>query len=295
MYDSSQNGMTRKGKRLHKIILVILLFIFQFNFSQNMDSPQKGIVKGNKGKFFASWGWNRSSYSKSDIHFRGNGYDFILNDVKADDKPNPFGIKFFSPGDLTLPQTNYRLGYFFKDHYNIILGVDHMKYVMRQNQEVSIDGNIQIGNPDFDGAYNNQTINLTKEFLLFEHTDGLNYIYIGVNRFDNFNNLLNIKTSNFEINLEEGVAFGMLYPKTNTTLLGKERYDEFHVSGYGLSTNIGLNLTFFEHFYLQTNFKLGFINMGDIRTTNSKSDKASQHFYFYETAYTFGYRFSIFK
>jgi hypothetical protein len=37
----------------------------------------------------------------------------------------------------------------------------------------------------------------------------------------------------------------MLYPKTNSTLLGKERYDDFHVSGYGTSLKAGLNLTFF--------------------------------------------------
>ena len=123
----------------------------------------------------------------------------------------------------------------------------------------------------------------------------MNYAFIGVNRFDNFNHLLGINTPKFEVNLEEGVSFGLLFPKTNTTLLGKERYDEFHVSGYGFSAKVGLNLTFFRHFYLQTDFKLGYIDMQDIRTTNSTSDKASQHFYFYETAYTFGYRFSIFK
>jgi hypothetical protein len=49
----------------------------------------------------------------------------------------------------------------------------------------------------------------------------------------------------------EGVGVGLLYPKTNATLLGKERYDDFHVSGYGTSLKAGLNLTFFKHFYIQ--------------------------------------------
>ena len=285
---------------MNKLLLVIAMFLaVQVAHAQvskdSINTSKKNNINHRKGQFFASWGWNRESYSKSDIRFKGDNYDFTLRDVVADDKPNPFGIKFFSPGDITLPQTNFTLGYFFKDNYNIVIGFDHMKYVMRQNQDVIVNGNIQVGSPDFDGAYNNQLTTLTEEFLQFEHTDGLNYAFIGVNRFDNFNDLLRINTPKFEVNLEEGLSVGLLYPRTNTTLLGKERYDEFHVSGYGLSAKVGLNLTFFKHFFLQTDFKVGYINMQDIRTTQSTSDKASQHFYFYETAYTFGYRFRIFK
>jgi hypothetical protein len=54
------------------------------------------------------------------------------------------------------------------------------------------------------------------------------------------------------------------YIKTNATLLGKERYDDFHVSGYGTSLKAGLNLTFFKHFYIQGELKGGYINMQDI-------------------------------
>ena len=39
------------------------------------------VPKTNKGKIFVYWGWNRGYYSNSDIHFTGDGYDFILEDV----------------------------------------------------------------------------------------------------------------------------------------------------------------------------------------------------------------------
>ncbi len=278
---------------------LLLFFIVIQIFSQNKVSNEESI-NSRKGKFFASWGWNRDSYSKSDITFKGNDFDFTLHNVKADDKPNPFGIKFFSPGDVTLPQTNYRLGYFFKDNYNVVIGADHMKYVMRQNQSVKINGNINTGNYtyngtnyNYDGTYHDSQIVLTDDFLKFEHTDGLNYIYAGVNRFDNFNKLLHINTNKFEVNLEEGVDVGVLYPKTNTTILGNTRYDEFHIAGYGFGLNTGLNLVFYKHFFLQTTFKLGYINMPDIRITKDTSEKAKQHFWFHETIYSFGYRFNL--
>jgi hypothetical protein len=61
--------------------------------------------------------------------------------------------------------------------------------------------------------------------------------------------------------------------------LGKERYDDYHVSGFGTSLKAGLNVTFFKHF-LYSRTKGGYINMQDIRTTQSTDDSASQDFSF---------------
>lgn len=282
---------------MKKIFLAILVLGSTLAFSQNIvnkESLNFNDSGPNKGKVFVYWGWNRGHYSTSDIKFSGADYNFTLYDVKADDKPKPFGIYFFKPDELTIPQTNFRIGYFVKENYTISLGVDHMKYVMRNDQTVKINGNINTGGA-FDGVYNNTNKVLTNDFLLFEHTDGLNYVNVEVSRFDNLDNWLKFSVKNIDINLTEGIGVGLLYPKTNTTLLGKERYDEFHVSGYGFSAHAGLNLTFFKHFFIQSNFKVGYINMQDIRTTKDKRDKAAQHFTFVENMYVFGARFNLFK
>ena len=96
-----------------------------------------------------------------------------------------------------------------------------------------------------------------------------------------------------QINLTEGLGAGVLLPKTNTRLLGKERYDEFHLAGYGLSAKVGLNFTFFKHFFIQTELKGGYIDMNDIRTTKYTSDSASQHFWFLQRIISFGGIFKI--
>ncbi|PKP09400.1 MAG: hypothetical protein CVU08_14360 [Bacteroidetes bacterium HGW-Bacteroidetes-3] len=248
----------------------------------------------NKGKFFAYWGWNRANYSKSDITFKGDDYHFTLHNVAARDKPKAFGIYYFKLDEVTIPQTNFRLGYFFQEHYNVSIGLDHMKYVMRNNKTVKIDGNINVGG-EFDGVYNNDDIVLTEDFLLFEHTDGLNYVNVEVSRFDALDKLMKFKIKGIDINLTEGIGAGILYPKTNTTLLGKERYDEFHVSGYGVSAHAGLNIGFLKYFFIQSNIKVGYINMQDIRTTKDSSDSASQHFTFFENMYVFGAKFNVFN
>lgn len=263
---------------------------------EKIDSPAK-YTAHNKGKMYIYWGGNRESYSKSDIHFRGPDYDFTLYDVMANDRPKGWSIDYINPGRMTIPQTNFRIGYFINDHYNISIGVDHMKYVMIQNQNVEIAGVIGNSYPDYAGVYlpsGNHTINMTDgSFLKFEHTDGLNYINTELCRVDDASKLFGIRnTDKFQVNLLEGVGAGILYPKTNATLLGKERHDDFHVSGFGISAKVGLNFTFFKYFFVETELKGGYINMNDIRTTNSPSDKASQHFLFLQRIIAFG---GIFK
>lgn len=72
----------------------------------------------------------QSCFSNSDIHFSGNGYNFQLNNVSAQDRPTKFGIVYFNPGWFTVVQYNFRAGYFIKDNLAIVLGIDHMKYVI---------------------------------------------------------------------------------------------------------------------------------------------------------------------
>ncbi|MDF1517590.1 MAG: hypothetical protein RQ864_11695 [Lutibacter sp.] len=279
------------------LVLATLLLLSTLSFSQkspNSSEILQNITNHNKGKFFVYWGWNRANYSKSDITFKGDNYNFTLHNVAAKDKPKPFGIFYLKPDEITIPQTNFRIGYFFKENYNISIGFDHMKYVMRNNKTVKIDGNINIGG-EFDGVYNNDDIILTKDFLLFEHTDGLNYVNVEVSRFDALDKLMKFKIKGIDINLTEGIGAGILYPKTNTTLMGKQLYDEFHLSGYGVSAHAGLNIGFLKYFFIQSNIKVGYINMQDIRTTKSSSDSASQHFTFFENMYVFGAKFNLFN
>jgi hypothetical protein len=254
---------------------------------------QQKYTAHNKGKFFVSWGGNRDSFTKSDVTFKGKDYNFTLENISSNDKPKGWHVDYINPTRMTIPQTNFRIGYFINDHYSIAIGVDHMKYVMTQEQTANISGTISAGTP-YDGVYNNSPIVLTKDFLTFEHTDGLNYVNIEFSRHDDISKLFKIKnTDKIQVNVTEGLGLGLLYPKTNTTLLGKERHDDFHVSGFGTSIKAGLNITFFKHFYIQGELKGGYINIPDIRTTKSAEDSASQDFFFFQRIIAFGGIFKV--
>jgi hypothetical protein len=279
---------------MNKILLLTITLLGFFNcFSQESKPISEKYTAHNKGKVYIFWGGNRENYTDSDIHFKGDTYDFTLYDVAAVDKPKGWHIDYLSPSRMTIPQTNFRVGYFINDHYNISIGLDHMKYVMVQNQSARITGNYPA---IYDATViTNGFVDLSDTgFLTFEHTDGLNYINSEISRVDDISKIFKIKdTDKFQISLTEGAGGGILYPKTNVKLMGQDRHDDFNVAGYGVSAKVGLNLTFFKYFFIQAELKGGYINMPNIKTTFNNADSASQHFMFFERIIAFGGIFKI--
>lgn len=263
-------------------LLVVLTFCMfsQYTFSQEQNNIPEKYTAHNKGKFYVSWGGNRESYTKSDVNFRGDNYNFTVENMQAHDKPKGWNVDYINPTRMTIPQTNFRLGYYISDHYSVSVGWDHMKYVMTQFQTANLSGYINT-NEGFDDVFNHTPKVMSEDFLTYEHTDGLNYVNAEFARHDDVSKLFSIgNTDVIQINLSEGLGAGVLYPKTNTMLMGRDRHDAFHVSGYGVAAKAALNITFLKHFYIQGELKGGYINMNDIRTTANASDKASQHFMF---------------
>lgn len=271
-------------------LLILGVFIALISFGQNTDKTL--VWKPNKkGAFYIYWGWNRAAYTKSNITFWGNDYNFKLDKVIANDRQSPFRAKlYFNPATMTIPQYNLRFGYYFKDKYEISFGSDHMKYVMKNFQYVNMNGHIENSGTPYDGIYDNRDMYLDSSFLLFEHTDGLNYLNVEVRRNDAF---VNVK--HFNLSAVYGVGAGILLPRTNTTLLNFKRYDQFHLAGYGIGLVGGIKLNFFKYFFIQSEAKYGFIHMPDIRTTEFKADRAKQHFFFMQYNMVFGAQFPLIR
>jgi hypothetical protein len=288
---------------MYKAIIIYILITFTTNcYSQEKQigtTPLENKFKTQKkGKFYFYWGWNKAQYSYSDIRFKGDNYNFTLFDVAAQDRQTGWDPSvYLNPGNMTIPQTVARVGYYFHDNWNLSLGVDHMKYVMVRNQLATIDGYIDLQNSftQFNGIYDNEQLMISENFLQFEHTDGLNYINIEISRVDNLGDFFKWNSKKFQLNVLESIGAGVLYPKTNSTLLSKERYDDFHLSGFGVSLKGGINLTLFDRFFVQAEIKTGYINMPDIRTTKSNADTASQEFFFFQRNISFGYIFQLVK
>jgi len=266
-----------------KWLTVSLLIVFSFN-----GFAQKGWFEqeDKKNQLFLYWGYNRALFSKSDISFKGDNYDFTLTDVAANDRPTDFAVDpYLNPVAFTIPQYNYRIGYYFKSRWSASLGMDHMKYVMPQDQNVKINGRIKDELTEIEYIFNDDDIILTDSFLTFEHTDGLNYLSLEV---EHFSNLYRFNQKH-GINIYGGAGGGMLIPKSNVKLMGYERHDAFHVAGFGLSAKAGINVTVWRFFFIQTEIKGGYINMNNILVRpGDVADRSSQDFWFTQWNFVLG-------
>ncbi len=271
-------------------ILTPALVVIGLMFSLQ-GAGQQGLKNGlsNQGKMFFYWGYNWSGYTDSDIRFTGDHYNFTLTDVVAVDRQSSFEVNtYLNPTKFTYPQYNFRIGYFIRDDLSISIAIEHMKYVVTQLQEVQIDGYIEQSTDDHTGIFENANKTITPDFLKYEHSDGLNYENIEVTKYHTLATNGILATT-----LLVGANVGVFTPKTNVTLLNKTRHDALNIAGYGLGLNGGIKLNLNKSLFVQSESKVGFAHLPNVRTTESKSDKASQHFFYYQFNVTLGAHFRV--
>ena len=281
--------------------------------SDNGNSETRKIYK-RKGNLYGSWGYNRAFYSKSNIHLTGDGYDFTITNLTARDQPGGHDfLTYIKPTMFTIPQFNFRFGYFLTDKTFVTFGHDHMKYNM-DKQATLLTGTITEG--VHSGTYNNTDVlvgenaesgvyqpdminSLPAGFVSeFEHCDGLNDFSFELGHLEQLWIAPNCKHAFSAVGT---IASGMMIPDSDTDVLGHEpRHDmeagkkAYHLAGYSLSASVGLQFDFFKHFFLLGKLKAGYINMPDILTT-VEGGRASQHFNFIEPMMLLGYSHSICK
>src|SRR5687767_4789372 len=70
-----------------KQLFIGLTLVFSIIFS--VLGQENNIIKENerKGQFYFYWGYNRSIYSKTNLHFTSANYDFTVYNIEATDKP----------------------------------------------------------------------------------------------------------------------------------------------------------------------------------------------------------------
>jgi len=259
-----------------------------------------------KGYGYINFGYNRAWYNKSDIHFTGQGHDFVLNNVRAVDRPTPIGLVYIGPTTWSIPQFNFHLGYFFSDQYSIAIGWDHMKYIANDLQYVKMNGwvdpgavadgeireNMQQLNGLYasNGIYQDVLIQMTPDdFVHVEHTDGLNYASIEVDRYLEL--WQSSKHKKLGFTLVGGLGSGLVIPRTDSHLFGSGDNHYWNLAGWGASAKIGFQFNLTKHIYFQTDIKYGHLQLNNIHTTNFlKADKAKQHIVFYESLWQIGFR-----
>ncbi len=124
--------------------------------------------------FFLSWGYNTASYTTSDMHFSQPSLhnDFMLFDVQARDSKAWTSIFDHS---LFVPQYNIRAGWFFDEKWGLEVALDHLKWIVRQDQDVRVTGTLN-------GSAVDSRVTLTPNVLRYKLNNGANPVFVNLVR-----------------------------------------------------------------------------------------------------------------
>lgn len=202
------------------------------------------------------WGYNRSFYTKSDLHFQGPDYDFTLGQVVAKDRPTSFSLHYFAPQFLSVPQYVYRAGYYVSDRFCVSLGSDHMKYVMQADQSVAVSGVVSnTASAKYGGSYSGQQMVVAEDFLTFEHSDGLNLLTVDA---EYLVPLFSLGREKIKANWNVGAGGVFMITKTRVFVFGVGQDNAFHLSGLTAHAKTGPRVDFFNRFFIGFETKAGY-------------------------------------
>lgn len=266
-------------KQLLAIVFLLVLATPSFGQKNKRDKPK---VADAKGTLFFYWGYNRSFYTKSDIQFKGQGYDFTMGDASAHDNPSKLGWHYFDPKRLTVPQFNVRIGYYFKDNWAISFGYDHLKYIFADQNHVKLSGHIEPGvdnETHLSGDYDNADYVTDREKFHYENSNGLNYLRFEVTRSNQWYRTKKNGWFGFTTNI--GASIGGLLSYNDFRFAGINDMVTISMSGYGISGHLGLRFEFFKHVFLQANYGGGFMHQVKVKTRPSDKTAFARQVYGY--------------
>lgn len=248
-------------------------------FAQTGSAPPEKRSEG--GHFYFTFGWHRVYYTNSTIHFKDlttADYDFRLIKAKAiDDNDLQIG------NGIDAPQYSARLGWFFRKKPNsgIEINFDHAKYVLKQGQQVKVEGRIN-------GNILNKDSLLHRNFIEYEHTDGANYWMLNYVRRKDIWQSKNQKHS-AEYVLKPGI--GLVIPRSDTRILGQPRNDKYHVSGYVAGVETGMRAVLFKKLVAEFTCKAAYANYTDVLLYGD--GRARQHWFSFQYILLLGWQIDI--
>lgn len=263
------------------ILVLITLIINSVCASEAYTQVSKHKKKHSTdaGTFFFYWGYNRSYYTKSNIRFVGQDYDFKLKDVVAYDRPDAFRASvYFNPSTLTVPQYNGRFGYYYTDRWAITLGVDHYKYVMADHNHVLLDGHIAQGIDDnWGGNYTDEPVVTNIDTFHYENTNGVNLLRLELMRSFDLWELGSKRQIALTGNI--GLGTGPVLTFNDLNFAREHTFATPSISGFCLSANASLRLEFFKHFFVTMESALAYVNLPHVKTRpNDRNQFARQQY-----------------
>jgi hypothetical protein len=245
-------------------------------------TAQSNDYVGKKGQFYVSWGYNKEWYTQSHIKVKQEslGNDFTFRNVWGKDKPG-WNEKSIFKQPVSIPQYNYRLGYWFRDNWAIEINFDHTKYQVEQEQLLHVVGTMNHQKVD--------TFMVNRGKLKWQLNNGANFFLFNlVHR----KQIPYLKFNNFNASLLLKGGVGFMTPHVENTIFDKDNKPGFQFGGLDVGVEAALRLTFFKYVYVEYCNKLVYANYWGLDVYEGK---ARQDFGCYEMILNLGVNVPIIR
>ena len=275
----------------------LLLFLVSNSYSQYRISSyltkhrsSRHKNSSEKGALFFSWGFNRSWYTDSKIHFEGLGHDFDLSQVSArDNQSSKYTGNFYNPLDWTKTQYNIKAGYYYKNKWSITFALDHMKYQIKERDGVRLDGQVTFTADNdvyfnktksfYHGSWLSVPIILDKDYFDYNMNAGMDFLHL---EFAKTFEIYNYNTKRpLVINAYPGVGLGLIMSSVSYLYDGQLNEKARSLSGYGASILGGFRIEFFRQFYFYSNVSFGLLHQVRASTRREDDFSYAHHFFGY--------------
>lgn len=236
---------------------IVLLFVLCVTLTVTQAQETSTAATKTNREYYFSWGYNKEWYTPSTIHIvqPSLGNDFKLVKAQAHDH---IGWNKVLQRPLTVPQYNYRLGWWFKKNSSLgfELNFDHTKFIVTHGQLAHWQGTINGQAISYDSL-------TTRNNFDYNLNNGANFFCFNlVKRFKNFE-ATNHQWLVLHTILKAGA--GPVIPHVENTILGHDNKSHFQLGGVNAGLEMALRATFFKHVYLELCQKGDYANYFGLR------------------------------
>lgn len=259
------------------VVIAAFLFLIGSPFLVHAQTSAKRA-----GEFYFSWGYNTEWYTRSNVHVSqpGLGNDYTFKNVRGHDHRG-WDDGLFSKA-LSIPQYNYRVGFFFKNDLAIEINFDHTKFIF-SDQDVSIKGTLNHNRVDSTVAFN------APNGFFYYLNNGANFLLFNiVKRW----HLYQSSNEKIKIDFLGKAGIGPVIPHVENSFFGQKNKPHFQLGGWNIGAEGALRATFFRYVYLEYANKLDYARYSGLKIYEGTAKHA---FGTYEMILNLGLTFPVGK
>ncbi len=257
-----------------KLWRIIILVLTAFPLCTQAQKTKERI-----GEFYFSWGYNKEWYTRSDVKVNQPSLNnkYTLKSVQSHDHPGWDEGLFSMP--ISIPQYNYRFGYFFNKKKGLALEInfDHTKHIIQDNQQVRVSG-----------TRNGKQVDST---VTFSENNGFYYYLNNGANFLLFNivkrwHWYESKNGQFKLDALGKAGIGPVIPHVQNSFFGQANDPGFQLGGWNIGLEGAIRATFVKHLFLEFSNKIDYASYSNL---NIYKGTARQAFGTYELILSVGY------